>query len=347
MPSVTITVAVLTFHRPEKLRRGLSLIVEQVELLNADAGRKFSADVVVIDNDPAGGAGPVARSIGSEHVRYIVEPEPGISAGRNRALDETTGRDLLVFIDDDEQPLDGWLTALLDTWSNTRAAAVMGRVVSKFEGELDPWVAAGEFFRRRRMTTGTEITVAAAGNLLLDLDQVRALGVRFDNNLGLSGGEDTLFSRLLVRRGGRIVWCDESVADDYVPADRVTREWVRHRAWSHGNTASLIDLYLADGPARRVCVRATIAGRGALRIAGGLGRYAFGRATRSYRHQARGLRTAGRGAGMLLGAVGLVYQEYARDTQGFRSRLHRVPRGWLNNADAHGRSTGKEATWPS
>ena len=38
MPSVTITVAVLTFHRPEKLRRGLSLIVEQVEQLNADAG---------------------------------------------------------------------------------------------------------------------------------------------------------------------------------------------------------------------------------------------------------------------------------------------------------------------
>ena len=202
----------------------------------------------MIDNDPAGRAGPVARSIGSEHVRYVVEPEPGISAGRNRALDETADRDLLVFIDDDEQPLDGWLTALLDTWSDTRAAAVMGRVVSKFEGELDPWVAAGEFFRRRRMKTGTEITVAAAGNLLLDLNQVRALGVRFDNNLGLSGGEDTLFSRLLVRRGGRMVWCDESVADDYVPADRVTRQWVRNRAWSHGNTASVIDLYLADGP---------------------------------------------------------------------------------------------------
>ena len=342
----TVTVAVLTFHRPEKLRRGLALIVEQVERLNADAGGKFSADVVVIDNDPAGSAGPVSTSIGSEHVRYVVEPEPGISAGRNRALDETADRDLLVFIDDDEQPLEGWLAALLDTWSGTRAAAVMGRVVSKFEGELDPWVAAGEFFRRRRMKTGTEITVAAAGNLLLDLNQVQALGVRFDNNLGLSGGEDTLFSRMLVQRGGRMVWCDESVADDYVPADRVTRAWVRNRAWSHGNTASVIDLYLADGPARRLRMRATIAGRGALRIAGGLCRYAFGRATRSYRHQGRGLRTAGRGAGMLLGAAGLVYQEYARDADGFRSRLHRMPPGWLAGADGHRRSAGKEPTWP-
>ena len=201
--SLSLTVVVLTYRRPDMLARGLPLMVDQVRELNA-AGR-FRADVLVIDNDPAASAEPVASSIPSGDVRYVVEVEPGISAGRNRALDESCERDLLVFLDDDEQPRPGWLTALLDTYCESRAAAVMGRVVSKFSGELDPWIAAGRFFQRRRMPTGTQITVAAAGNLLLDLRQVRALGIRFDPNLGLSGGEDTLFSRLLVRHGAR--WC--------------------------------------------------------------------------------------------------------------------------------------------
>jgi succinoglycan biosynthesis protein ExoM len=337
MRPVALTVAVLTYNRPEKLRLGLPLIMKQIQQLNSDVRTQVSADVLVIDNDPAASAEPVARSNESERLRYVVEPEPGISAGRNRALDETIDRDLLVFIDDDEQPREGWLTALLDTWCDTRAAAVMGRVVSKFEGDLDPWIAAGEFFRRRRMKTGTEIAVAAAGNLLLDLRQVRPVGIRFDNNLGLSGGEDTLFSKMLVRQGLRMVWCDESVADDHVAADRVTREWVRRRAWSHGNTASLIDLYLADGAAGRLRVRGVAACRGLLRVAGGIGRYAFGLATRSPRHQARGMRTAGRGAGMIVGAAGLVYQEYARDAGSLGSRLHRLPPGWPSAQRPDGR----------
>src|SRR6266496_3094435 len=106
MLPVTLTVAVLTYHRPEKLRVSLPLILDQVRQVNSDADGRLSADVLVIDNDPAASAELVAKSIGSEQLRYVVEPEPGISAGRNRALDETADRDLLVFIDDDEQPLD-------------------------------------------------------------------------------------------------------------------------------------------------------------------------------------------------------------------------------------------------
>ena len=56
-------------------------------------------------------------------MRYVHEPAPGISAGRNRALDEAGDADLLSFIDDDEVPRPGWLSALIDTWLPTRPAA--------------------------------------------------------------------------------------------------------------------------------------------------------------------------------------------------------------------------------
>lgn len=314
----SLTIAVLTYLRPHDLRDGLPLIADQVAALgDGAAGGDWTARILVVDNDAAASAGATVAGIAADapvRIDYVVEPTPGIAAARNRALDESADDDLLVFIDDDERPRAGWLAPLLETWRSSGAAAVMGRVISEFEGELDPWVAAGQFFRRRSMPTGTPIVVAAAGNLLLDLGRVRALGVRFDERVGLGSGEDSLFSRELVRRGGRMVWCEESVATDVVPASRMSRRWVLDRARSHGNAECLIDLYLADGASARFAVRARNLPRGAVRIAGGGARYLAGLLLRSYRHQARGLRTAHRGLGIAAGAVGRSHLEYARET---------------------------------
>ena len=79
------------------------------------------------------------------------------------------------------------------------AAAVVGPVQSEFTGELDPWIAAGAFFQRRRLATGTPVEVAATNNLLLDLETVRRLDLRFDPRFGVSGAEDTYFTRTLSR----------------------------------------------------------------------------------------------------------------------------------------------------
>jgi glycosyltransferase involved in cell wall biosynthesis len=311
---VKLVVAILTYRRPAELALGLPLVIAQVRDFAVRTGT--IASVLVVDNDAAGSARATvdsltARAIGVP-VRYVVEAEPGIAAARNRAIDETSSSDVLVFIDDDEHPLEHWIEPLVDTWQRTGATAVMGRVVSEFGTALDPWVAAGEFFRRRSMPTGTEITVAAAGNLLLDRVQVHRLGVRFDHRLGLGAGEDSLFSQELVRRGGRIAWCEESVAVDRVPADRMSRRWVLDRARSHGNAETVVGLHLANSVGRRGVVRARAAVRGSVRVAGGTARYLYGLASGSLRHQARGMRTAHRGLGIVAGAAGHVVEEYAR-----------------------------------
>jgi succinoglycan biosynthesis protein ExoM len=316
---VELVVAVLTFRRPEELIEGIPLVLAHARSASLETGRALRARVLVVDNDPAASASPVVERLRDSHsdgvaLDYVVENTPGIAAARNRAMDESTGADLLAFIDDDERPRDDWLAALLCTWTASHAAAVMGRVISEFDGELDDWVAAGDFFRRRSMPTGTVIRVAAAGNLLLDLRQVRALGVRFEEELGLGAGEDSLFSRELVRRGGRIVWCEESAATDCVPRERMTRRWVLARAWSHGNTESVVDLYLADGAIPRAVAKAKALARGVVRIAAGSARYLLGVASGSLRHQARGLRTAYRGAGIAAGGAGVVVHEYSRET---------------------------------
>lgn len=303
--SASTVVAVLTYRRPDQLRLLLPELVRQA------AGRA-EIRVLVVDNDPIASGALVAEALGDQAVRYVHEPRPGIAAARNRALDESADDDVLVFIDDDEWPSATWLDSLLDVHDRTPCAAVVGPVVSEFAAEPDAWVAAGRFFDRRRLPTGTQVDVAATNNLLLDLRQVRALGLRFDENFGLSGGSDTLFTRELHRRGGTLVWCDDAVVVDQVPGDRLTRRWVLLRALRSGNSWSRTSITISASAAERARVRLQLTGRGALRAATGVAQFAGGWILRSRPHQARGLRTAARGTGMLSGAYGYVYSEYRR-----------------------------------
>ncbi|HEY3438540.1 MAG TPA: glycosyltransferase family 2 protein [Actinotalea sp.] len=299
-----VSVITLTYRRPLDLAQALPVLLEHVE---AVAG----AELVVVDNDTEPSAQAVVQEWSADHpVRYVHEPRPGIAAARNRGLDETAGSDVVVFIDDDERPSDGWLPALLATYERYRPTGVAGRVVSAFDGPVDPWIVAGRFFERLRHETGTVVPVVATNNLLLDVRSVQDWGLRFDEEFGLSGGSDTVFALEVVRRGGTFVWCDEAAVVDVVPPSRLTRRWVLRRAFRSGNSGSRAALHVlrsGRGP-----VRARMAARGTVRVAGGLARLAVGAVTRDVGRQAHGARTLARGGGMVLGAFGYVYSEYSR-----------------------------------
>jgi glycosyltransferase involved in cell wall biosynthesis len=302
----TVLVAMLTYKRPDDLPEATRAVVDQLDDVDGDAS------LLVVDNDPEASAMPMAARFDPGRVRFVHEPVPGISAGRNRALDESGHADVLVFVDDDERPEPGWLRQLVATWARTGATAVVGPVVSTFAREPEPWIAQGGFFERRRPPTGTEVTVAATNNLLLDLRQLRDFGLRFDRALGMTGSSDTMLTRQIHRRGGRMVWCDEAQVVDVVPAARLTRRWVLQKAFRTGNSWSLVALKLEDRRAARLGQRLWLTGRGLVRVAGGVARMVAGVVTRSVAERARGARTLARGAGMATGAWGYVYAEYRR-----------------------------------
>ncbi|MCZ2817752.1 glycosyltransferase family 2 protein [Modestobacter sp. VKM Ac-2984] len=318
----SVTVAVLTFRRPETLAALLPELVEQAAEVAGGGG----ARVLVVDNDPAGSGRRIVEDAvwtGSPGVGvdYVHEPTPGIAAGRNRALAESDGSEFLVFIDDDELPHPGWLRHLLATQRDSGAAAVAGTVTSRFPAPLPTWIAAGGFFDRRRLPTGTPLDVAATNNLLLHLPRVRAAGLRFDPAFGLSGGEDTLFTRQLAAAGGALVWCAEAVVTDVVPVERARPEWVLRRAFSSGNSVTRVALVLARGRRGRLVARAQGWTAGGVRVLGGAARWALGVVTADVRHRARGARSAARGAGMLAGTVGHAYQEYGTPVRGRAGQL--------------------------
>jgi len=303
-----LVIAVLTYKRTDDLPSLLPMLVAELRTI------ALQGSVLVVDNDAEASARETVTALALPGVRYVVEPQPGIAAARNRALDESPDDHLLVFIDDDERPEPGWLAAMVDCYlSHDRPVAVAGSVVPDAGRVSDPWITAGEFFVRKRHATGTELDAASTANLLLDLTQVATLGgARFDEKFSLTGGSDTRFTRELTQRGGRIVWCDEAPVIDHIRVSRLTRGWVLQRHFRAGNSWSRTSVDLTPGLVARFALRIRLSVLGLARIVFGGLRSGFGKVTRSMRHRARGSRTVARGAGMFLGAWGATYDEYGR-----------------------------------
>jgi glycosyltransferase involved in cell wall biosynthesis len=297
---------VLTYRR----NKWLPALLAELETQTQSVAPR--AEILVIDNDPAGSAASVVTGWSERGVRYVHEPRPGISAARNRALLEAAEADLLVFIDDDELPSAGWLAHLIDAWRAWGCAAVVGPVPARLLGPVDPWVASSGMFDRPRHPSGTELLEGGTGNLLLDLRQVRASGLRFDERFGLTGGEDTLFTRELVRRGGQIRWCDEAEAVEYVPAERLTRDWVLSRNFRCGSSWSRVEMQMAETAARRGWWRVILTARAAANTGFAAVKLLLSLARGDMAGRARAVCTIASYAGLLVGAFGHGHEEYAR-----------------------------------
>lgn len=305
-----VVIAMLTYRRPECLARILPLLVEQARTLSPPAR------VLVVDNDPAASARTLVTELSHRAadyaVDYVHEPRPGIAAARNRALSEAHAADALAFIDDDELPTEHWLTLLVSSWQRWDCAAVSGPVVAQFDGPVPAWVAASGAFDRRRRQQGTLVAGAPTNNLLLDLRRVQALGLRFDERLGLSGGEDTKFSHQLSHRGGEIRWCDDAEVLEPVAADRLTRGWVLRRAYRAGTSWTQMELSLAGSARGRLRTRGSLLIRGVAKLALAAAQFGWGLVSGNLRHRARATCAMASYAGLLVGLTGYTFAEYGR-----------------------------------
>lgn len=300
--AATIIIGVATFRRPSQLRELLPDLIKQAADLDAR--------VVVVDNDPGGSARDVVTAL--ERVKYVHEPRPGLAAVRNRLLREAGDADLLVFIDDDERPTEGWLAALVGVWRRTGCTAVSGPVRSIFQHPPAQLVSATGVFDRVRRPTGTLLRGSATNNLLLDLHWLRAHGIAFDPEFGESGGEDTMLTHSIVAAGGTIVWCDEAEVIEAVPAERTRLGWVMRRLVRTSNSWARVEIKI--GKAQDAYRKTFVATVARVPYLGGRGiAYALlGLVTQDRQRQAIGLRDVCCAFGVGLATVGRVRAEYRR-----------------------------------
>lgn len=307
--AVPITVAIPTFQREHSLPMLLEEVARQAaELQNP-------VDLVVIDNDPARSAESVVRPFVERHgYRYVTESTPGIAAVRDTAVLSAGDSRLLVFIDDDEMPLPRWLQNIVGYWESSQCAAVAGPQDFILPEDIpDPWVVASGVFEGVHHQTGTKRRGASSANLLLDLDFLRENDLRFERELGLRGGEDTMLTHKITAAGGVIEWCDEAVVVERVPPERISRAWLRRRSFRSGASWGRAELAASTGWSSQLTTRAIIALRGAALIGiSGLAAV-HGAVHKDQRVTAKNLRTIYSLAGSMSSVVGArQIEDYSR-----------------------------------
>ena len=342
-----LTIAMLTYRRNNYLAQVIPELLAQADDV-CDA--QTTVSVLIVDNDPQAGARavveaaraalaggqpeaaePPEQAVLSEpsgsadsdkatlRLVYVHEPEPGIVAGRNRALSQAHGSDALIFIDDDEIPSPGWLKALVSTWRAQGCAAVTGPTPPTFEVDPSAWVVASGAFDSWEAADGAQVRSADTGNLLLDLAVVEDLGLRFDPRYGLTGGEDSLFTRQLTRAGGVIRFAAGAVVTKRVPAARARRTWVLERSLRSGSSWARVRIDTAgpaDGGASgrlaRLRLRLGYGAKGLAKAGIDGARAGVARIRGDVPAQARYEVSSRGGLGMVVGALGVQVREYGR-----------------------------------
>lgn len=235
-----VVIGIPTYRRPALLRALLESLVDEV------GGQEVA--VIVADNDCGDEVPRVVAQFSPRFSRLLTlgVSERGIAANRNAIVDaafEHVPRwRYLVMLDDDGQVQPGWYRALTSVASDTSAHVTGAAVVCPLPADAGIFARNSEFALRKRWPTGSVAFLGVAQNTCIDR-KVEHLVARpwFDNDYGITGGEDHEFFLRVRRAGGRFAWADDAVVSEPQPPERLSARSVLYRSLTTGITTARIE----------------------------------------------------------------------------------------------------------
>jgi glucosyl-dolichyl phosphate glucuronosyltransferase len=136
MTNPLTTVVICTRNRAKFLEKALRSVLAQ-------ANERI--EILIVDNGSTDDTPALAKKFIAEdsHVKFLVEPETGLSRARNTALKNAKG-EWVIFFDDDAIAEPGWLAAYENFFlnpPNKKAVVVGGAVTPEFEIPLPRWIS--------------------------------------------------------------------------------------------------------------------------------------------------------------------------------------------------------------
>jgi succinoglycan biosynthesis protein ExoM len=248
-----IAVAICTYNRNEALSTLLKAL-----LLNASRVAKHAiVGVVVVDDSIDGKAQAVAQRYNGCFplgITYRVSGRQNISLARNLAI-ETASEvgDWIAMIDDDCEPTSEWLEVLLETQERTGADAITGTMIRRVPKGSPKWLTEEPFLELGldHSKDAAEVTTGSTFNSMISSRWLREHPtIRFQQELGVIGGEDMAFYRSAHAAGLRIHFASRATVYENEPAERATFIYqLRYFFW-HGNSSYIASVRTGTHPIR-------------------------------------------------------------------------------------------------
>lgn len=238
--SASVAICAYTTRRWDILRRAVAAASSQLE--------ETDEIILVVDHSPelltlAQRDLPGVRVLPNAHGR-------GLSGARNTAVEAARGA-VVVFLDDDAVPCEGWLDALLAPYANEEVIGVGGHVAPAWIGAPPAWFPE-EFL----WVVGCSYSGLPSG--LAPIRNPIGANMSFRRQAFLEAGT---FSEALGRVGTVPVGCEEtelsmrvarsfpervivlhtaSVVNHQVSEERMTFSYFRRRCWSEGISKAVV-----------------------------------------------------------------------------------------------------------
>ena len=228
-----LSVLICTYNR-EKYIGGL------LESLAANDLAKSEYEIVLVDNNCTDNTRGVCEAFTMKHkdvnFRYCVESEQGLSAARNKAIQEAKG-DVLVYVDDDAL-VDNWYLRTVAEYmvAHPEISAVGGPIIPLYETAEPKWMTrftkellCGYLYFGEEERPFPSERYPGGGNAAYRAEVFRQVGL-FNTNLGrkgdgLMGSEEKDIFDKMKARGMRFMYLPKMILHHIIPQKKLEREY--------------------------------------------------------------------------------------------------------------------------
>jgi glycosyltransferase involved in cell wall biosynthesis len=261
--AVKASLIVPTLNRSSLLRNVVSSITRQT----------FPAEqfeLIIVDNGSIDDTRKTIDELIEHHpqhkIRYAYEPEPGLLAARHRGAFEAVG-ELFVYVDDDVEPVPGWLAAIVAGFDDPTVQIVGGRNLPKYEIDPPAWIDS--FWDSTPYGGGYcwYLSLMDLGEIKLHIKPTYVWGLNFsirrhafydlggfhpecilDNLKRFDGDGENGLTMPAEARGLVAIYEPAAVVYHFVPASRMTPEYFERRAFLQGIRNSYSTVRRNGGP---------------------------------------------------------------------------------------------------
>lgn len=244
---IDIAVIVCTYNRSDQLPRLFQSLAAQVM-------PKASFEVLLVDNNSHDDTREVTEAFRKDldNLRYIFEPNQGLSIARNRGMKETEAP-LIVYVDDDAYVETQWLSSLVESFAgNDNIVCVGGPVGLDWQGERPHWVpmryeslfTCVDHGREQRYLSSWSFLVGA--NIAFRHAWLMEQG-GFSEGLGRKGnsllsGEEAHIYQKVFETGKMAYYHPGAKVMHRVVQERKSRKWFFRRLFWDGATQPILDV---------------------------------------------------------------------------------------------------------